>query len=215
MERANKSVGGILGKESINERLASSDLVIRPILQPEKQINNTGFDFRLGYDFLVSVHGRGAYMNASSNGEDGYNVRGLKYHFQESRRQLGETFILHPSQTILATSLEYVKLPSDVMLMLFMRSSYSRLGLSVSTIVQPGYCGCLSLELTNNNFTPINLTIGARLFQGVFQQVSEVTDYFHAPRKYLCQVRPEASSALEDADLQILNRVWKNETHGA
>jgi dCTP deaminase len=214
MERADAaSSSGILSKTRIQERIASNDLVIRPILEPDKQINNTGFDFRLGYDFLVSVHGREAYMNASHNGESGYNVRGLKYHFQESRRQIGETFILHPSQTILATSLEYIKLPSDVLLMLFMRSSYSRLGLAVSTIVQPGYCGCLSLELTNNNFTPINLTVGARLFQGVFQQVSESTDYYHAPRKYSCQVRPEASFALEDADLKVLNEIWKEETH--
>lgn len=195
--------------------MEANDLAIRPILEPHRQINNTGFDFRLGYDFLVSVHGREAYMNASHNGESGYNVRGLKYHFQESRRQIGETFILHPSQTILATSLEYIKLPTDVMLMLFMRSSYSRLGLSVSTIVQPGYCGCISLELTNNNFTPINLTVGARLFQGVFHLVTDNTDYYHSARKYSCQVRPEASSALDDSDLRVLNDIWKKETHNS
>jgi dCTP deaminase len=214
MESKSILSGGVLNKDLIVARLDAKELVIRPLLDPQKQINNTGVDFRLGYDFLVTVHGREAYMNASLNSESGYNVRGLKYHFQESRRQIGETFILHPSQTVLATSLEYIKLPTDIMLMLFMRSSYTRLGLSISTIVQPGYCGCLSLELVNNNFTPINLTVGARLFQGVFIKVVDHTDYYHAIRKYSCHVRPEASSALDDTDLLVLNEIWKNETMG-
>lgn len=203
---------GLLSKEKISQRLQDKELVIRPILDPAKQINNTGFDFRLGYDFLVTVHAREAYMNASLNSDLGDNVSNLKYHFQETRRQLGETFILHPSQTILATSLEYIKLPTDLMLMLFMRSSYSRLGISISTVVQPGYCGCISLELTNNNFTPINLTVGARIFQGVFLPVTNHTEYYHSARKYSCHVRPEASSALEDSDLGSLNEIWKLDT---
>lgn len=205
-----ESSGKVLNKEQIKQKISDGHLVIRPILEPTEQINNTSFDFRLGYDFLINIHGREGYMNASLNMQSGDNIRSLKYHFQESRRQLGETFILHPSQTVLASSLEYIKLPTDIMLSLYMRSSYSRLGLSISTIIQPGYCGCISLELTNNTFSPINLTVGARLFQGVFLPVGGETHYYSKSRKYSCQVRPEASSALEDSDLKTLNDIWKD-----
>src|SRR5919199_6949089 len=150
-------VSSALSGEVIKSRL-DKDIFIRPLLDKEKQINEASVDFRLGYDFMVNVHSRDAYMNASLNTESGLRQRDIRYFFQESRRQLGETFILHPNQTVLATSLEYVKLPNDVLVMLFMRSSYSRLGLSISTILQPGYCGCISLELTNSNSTPVNLT---------------------------------------------------------
>lgn len=88
------------------------------------------------YDFLITIHGREAYLNASLNREEGYPERGLGHHFQEYRRQIGETFILHPNQTILATSLEYLKLPTDVILMLVLCSSYARLGLTISTVIQ-------------------------------------------------------------------------------
>lgn len=206
------SLNGALTRKEIKERL-DQDIFIRPLLVPDKQVNEMAVDFRLGYDFLVTIHGREAYLNASLNNEHGEPNRNLRYFFQESRRQLGETFILHPNQTILATSLEYIKLPDDLFLMLFMRSSYIRLGLSISAIVQPGYCGCISLELTNTNFTPINLTVGARLFQGVFFPVSTPTSYFGTPRKYTCTIRPEASAANEDNDLAILNTLWKKDNH--
>src|SRR5207249_4291784 len=117
--------------------------------------------------------------------------------------------ILHPNQTVLAVTLEYVRLPDDCMLMLFMRSSYARLGLTISTIVQPGYCGCLNLEFTNTNNNPINLAIGARIIQAVVCRVSNTTEYFHTSRKYVCQVRPEPSAVINDEDLAALNQLWK------
>ncbi|MEZ0483175.1 dCTP deaminase [Fibrella aquatica] len=207
-EPIDKALTGSLIKSRLDR-----DLFIRPLLDPEKQINEASVDFRLGYDFMVNVPSRDAYINASLNSLGAPNTRDLKQFFQETRRQLGETFVLHPHQTVLATSIEYIKLPEDLFVMLFMRSSYSRLGLSISTILQPGYCGCISLELTNNNFTPINLTVGARLFQGVFMPTASPVSYFGRQRKYMCQVRPEVSAANQDNDLETLNKLWKSENH--
>lgn len=203
---------GALTKSQITERL-DSDLFIRPLLDADKQINEIGIDFRLGYNFLVNIQGREGFMNASLNPDNGPTPRNLTYFFQETRRQLGETFILHPQQTVLATTLEYVKLPDDIFIMLFMRSSYSRLGLTMSTIVQPGYCGCLSVEMINNSFTPINLAVGARLIQALFMPTALPTKYHDRVRKYMCQVRPEPSAAIEDDDLAKLHQLWRIDNH--
>jgi len=203
-------MSGFASGAQIKEMLNTKQLVIRPLLE-EKQISNIGIDFRLGCNFLVSVHGREAFINTSLNDDTGIGgQRDVKRFFQESRRQLGETFILYPNQTVLAVSLEYVKMPKNHLLALYMRSSYSRLGLTVSTIVQPGYCGCLSIELTNNNNNPINLVVGARVFQGVLVPSDDESDYFGNPRKYVCSVRPEPSAAISDDDILTLSKLWKS-----
>jgi dCTP deaminase len=201
-------MSGFASKKKIKELLASQKMVIRPLLD-EAQISHIGVDFRLGCNFLVSVHGREAFINTSLNEETGTGQRDVRRFFQESRRQIGETFILYPHQTVLASSLEYVKMPKDHLLTLYMRSSYSRLGLTVSTIVQSGYCGCLSIELTNNNNNPIKLVVGARVFQGVLVPSDEESDYFSNPRKYVCSVRPEPSAAIADEDIKTLSELWR------
>lgn len=199
----------ILTKKEVENLIEEKKLFISPLLD-KNQIGEAGIDFRLGYDFLVSVQGRDAFINASKNDwVNGGQRRNIKQFFQSSRRQLGETFILHPNQTVLAVTLEYVRLPENYMLMLFMRSSYARLGLTISTIAQPGYCGCLSLEFTNTNNNPINIAIGARIIQGILCPVSGSTQYFHTQRKYVCHVRPEPSAVINDNDLTLLNDLWK------
>lgn len=206
-----ESIIGCLSKRHIKSLIDSNQLFIRPLLS-EDQIGEVGIDFRLGYDFLVSIQGREAYINASKNDwVDGRSQRNIRQFFQSTRRQIGETFILHPHQTVLAVTLEYVKIPNDCLLKLFMRSSYSRLGITINTIAQPGYCGCLSLELTNNNYNPINLAVGARILQGILYKVTDTTTYFSAAgRKYICQVRPEPSAVINDGDLNVLNQLWKD-----
>lgn len=201
-------MSGFISRKTIKNLIDAKKLVIRPLLE-DSQISQIGIDFRLGCNFLISVHGREAFINTSLNDEFGEGQRDVKRFFQESRRQLGETFILYPNQTVLASSLEYVKMPPNHLLTLYMRSSYSRLGLTVSTIVQPGYCGCLSIELTNNNNNPINLVVGARVFQGVLIPSDDDSDYFSNPRKYVCSVRPEPSAAIMDDDIKTLSELWR------
>jgi len=122
-------------KKDIEDLIKNKELVIRPLLD-NSQISEITVDFRLGYDFLVSVQGRNAFIDASFNYDKKTNS--INSFFQETRRRLGDTFILHPDQTVLTTSLEYIKLPNNVFAILNMRSSYTRLGLTISTIVQPG-----------------------------------------------------------------------------
>jgi dCTP deaminase len=203
------TITGNVIKEDIMRLRKDQALFIRPLLT-EDQIGEVSIDFRLGYDFLVSVQGRDAFINASKNDWiDGGTQHNIKHFFQSTRRQLGETFILHPHQTVLAVTLEYVKLPDDCMLELVMRSSYARLGITINTIAQPGYVGCLNLELTNNNNNPINLAVGARVIQGILHRIAKPGQYFHSPRKYVCQVRPEPSAVINDKDLTVLNQLWK------
>jgi len=198
-----------LSKEQILRLIKERELCIIPLLE-ESQIGDMTVDFRLGTDFLVTIHSSNPFIDASLNNEDRFPI---KSSFQETRRKLGETFLFHPNQTVLASSLEYIKLPKNVYAELSMRSSYLRLGLSVSAIVQPGYCGCISMELTNMNKVPLNLTVGAAMMQGRFFTLTKESNYFFKKRKYMCQVRPVISAVAADGDFKYLREIWKKNNH--
>jgi dCTP deaminase len=198
-----------LVKAEINELIKEGKLSITPLLDPE-QVGDMAIDFRLGTDFLVAIHGSNPFIDASLNNNDRFPI---KNSFQETRRKLGETFLFHPNQTVLASSLEYVKLPKNVYVELTMRSSYLRLGLSLSAIVQPGYCGCLSIELTNVNKIPLNLTVGAAIMQARLFEIKTESNYFSKKRKYMCQVRPLISAVAADEDFIHLNKIWQRINH--
>ncbi|MDQ1160039.1 dCTP deaminase [Chryseobacterium sp. SORGH_AS 447] len=193
----------LIVKEELKELLKNRELFITPILD-EKQFGEISFDFRIGTDFLTQHQGRNAFIDTTKNNNI---TRSIKSSYTETRRKLGEEFLIHPSQPTLFSTLEYVKLPKNVYAVLNLRSSFSRLGLSISTIVQPGYCGCLSVEIVNSGNTSLNILTGTRFLQGRFFRISENTEYFNSERKYACQVRPVSSKANEDEDLERLIRM--------
>ncbi len=127
----------LLPKVEIQELRTNKSLIISPLLS-DHQVGETSIDFSLGCDFLVSIQGRGAYLDANLNYPN--QIASISSFFQETRRVVGETFLLHPNQSILSSSLEYIKMPKNVSALLTMRSSYSRLGLLISSSIQPGYC---------------------------------------------------------------------------
>lgn len=190
----------------IENMIATQQLHIRPLLD-RSQVTNISVDLRLGCDFLVSIKCRDPFIDATRENDAYENI--YKF-YQETRRQIGETFFLHPNQTIMASSLEYIKLPNDVAAIIDMRSSYARMGLTMNSSLEPGYCGCVSIVLTNTSMNPIKLTIGTRLFSMKFVRVGNDTpNYFENRRKYMCQVRPVLSNIFEDKDLEHLEKIRK------
>lgn len=194
-----------LTKTEIRKLYDDNELIIRPLLSDD-QFGEVTLDLRLGTDFLVSIQGREPFIDATGN----LNSRPIHSFFQDTKRLLGEEFYLHPHQTVLCSSLEYIKIPDDIFITLSTRSSYNRLGISLNSIVQPGYCGCISLELTNNNNNPIKLLVGASIIQARFFKLNESTQYFNRSRKYSCQVRPVPSRANNDSDLKLIRGLFNN-----
>lgn len=196
---------GILTKDELNKLIQKKEITIVPLLE-QSQIGEISIDLRIGTDFLALHQGREAFIDTT---KDEIQTRPIKSHFTETRRRIGEHFLLHPAQPVLFSTLEYIKLPNNVYAVLSLRSSYSRLGLTISTIVQPGYCGCFSIEIVNSGNTPIKLVSGARFIQARFIRIENPSNYFQSERKYTCQVRPMPSKANEDIELNKLNNLYK------
>lgn len=200
---SNNKIMGLLTKNEILQLLEQKILIIEPLLD-KSQIGEISVDLRVGIDFLALQQGRNAFIDTTTNE---INTRPIKSHYTQTRRKVGEYFLFHPNQPILFSTLEYLKLPTDVYADLNLRSSFSRLGLSLSTIIQPGYCGCASVEITNKGNTPIRIISGTRMVQIRFYRIDNESEYFHTKRKYNCQVRPVPSKANEDMELRRLKNM--------
>jgi dCTP deaminase len=196
----------LLHKGEVMELLRQSNdgLHIDPLLDPQEQIGEVSVDLRLGCDFCVSVFTRNPSLELRPSSHEG---RGIPTHFQTTRRDIGDSFILYPRQVVLGTTLEYISLPRNIYADISPRSSYLRLGLTTSSHIQPGYRGCASLEMFNNGNIPIELIVGCRLVQARLFRVSGDTDYSSRTRKYHTIVRPTLSKAGDDADLNRLLQV--------
>ena len=201
----------LVSRKAIIEALESSapeSLFIDPLLERESQVNPTGVDLRLGYDFLVSIMTRRPSVELTSTRDQ--ERRSISSYFQETRRDLGDIFVLYPNQVALATTLEYVSVPRNMFADIVSRSSFNRLGVQLSTSVQPGYRGCVSLELVNHGQSPIELVVGGRIAEARFYEIDGELDYIdaaRAPRKYLANVRPIVSQADNDRELVPLAKI--------
>ncbi|WP_432432824.1 dCTP deaminase [Burkholderia gladioli] len=196
----------LLNRDNILASLAENEqdtLFIDPLLD-EAQIGAVSVDLRLGYDFQVSILTRKPSINVYQSETVGR--RGIGSYFQETRRQLGDAFVLYPHQIVLATTLEYVSLPSRMYADVLARSSYARLGIQTSTMIQPGFRGCFPIELFNHSNTPVEIVVGSRLLQARLFEIDVPAQYLgvQPTRKYFGAVRPTVSRADRDPELERL-----------
>lgn len=90
---------------------------------------------------------------------------GESYIDLETGEELGGSFVLEPGQAILATTVEYIKLPPRYAASVYLKSSLARNGLdhALAGWVDPGFEGNLTLELHSHR--PIKLSPGERIIQ--------------------------------------------------
>jgi dCTP deaminase len=181
-------------------------LYLEPLLD-RAQVGAISVDLRLGYDFLVSVLTRRPAIETHPS--ENVRKRAIQSYFQETRRQLGDPFVLYPHQVVLSTTIEYLALPSNIYAEIVIRSSYARLGIGVSTRMQPGWRGTVPLEVFNHGNTPVEMIVGSRFCQAHLYRIETDMDYVSEgiPRKYFGTVRPTVSKADHDEDLAILSRM--------
>jgi dCTP deaminase len=81
--------------------------------------------------------------------------------------RFGEQFVLHPHNFVLGITLEWVRIPPDLGGYIAGKSSLGRRGLIIETAsgLQPGFSGCLALELSNVGEVPLALRPGMRVCQ--------------------------------------------------
>ncbi|UCE62061.1 MAG: dCTP deaminase [Phycisphaerales bacterium] len=129
---------------------------------PTTQIGEGSVNLRLGTHFIVT---KAADLPSVKPQDIG--TREVRQFQQHVSKSFGETFVLHPHRLVLGATFEYIALPDDYAALVLSRSSYGRVGLIVATAtyVQPGWKGCLTLELCNAADIPLELPCGASIAQ--------------------------------------------------
>jgi dCTP deaminase len=80
-------------------------------------------------------------------------------------------FVLHPGEFVLGVTKEQVNLPDNIVGRIEGKSSLGRIGLMIhvtSGFIDPGFRGCLTLQMTNIMRVPLVLRPGKRVCQVVF-----------------------------------------------
>jgi len=173
-QKSNKT--GALTRNELIELIKSNDLVITPLLNPKKQVGNSSVDVRLGTEFIVMK--KRAFSVFDSAEYKDYPSAIVGY---QDRARIGyrKFFTIHPRSIVLGCSLEYLSLPQDVMCYVVGKSSWGRLGLVIATAtkVDPGFRGCITLELVNHGEVPIKLYPGLPIAQLVFHHTTSKSKY--------------------------------------
>ena len=99
---------------------------------------------------------------------------------------------------VLASTVERFAIPTDVLAKVADKSSWARRGLAVqNTIIECGWQGFLTLELTNHGYAPIDIEAGSPIAQIIFHQLSEPTEIPYRG-KYQDQADAPVPSIMEE-----------------
>ena len=209
-----KLSGGALTKREIFERLKTADInskiFFTPMINAEKQIGPSAIDVRLGTQFIIFKRTKYSVLDILESDKKDLDSKIGEYQ-ERVFRSLGEGLVLHPQQLVLGCTLEYVRLPNDLIAEVIGRSSWGRLGLVISaaTLVHPGYAGVITLELANEGDTPIALYPSIRIAQLVLHKLAnfEELDGGLFDTKYLGSIEPSFSRLHEDTEIPIIKKI--------
>lgn len=191
----------VLSDRSIREALASGRLVIDPI--GENAVQPASLDIRLDANFRVFRNHLQPYIDVREEMEE-----------LTQPVEIGEdeSFVLHPGEFVLGSTLEHVGLANDLVARVEGKSSLGRLGLLVHAtagFVDPGWQGKLTLELSNVATLPIRLYYGMKIGQLSFQELTTPAErpYGHPElrSRYQGQTLPTASRMYRDYQPPAVN----------
>ena len=192
-------------------RLCDSDIVAalndgRIGIEPrpdDRVISGVSVDLRLGHRFRVFSSHTIPFIDLSGS-RDEVNQSVEKVMGDEILISEQDTFVLHPGELALGTTLESITLPDDLVGWLDGRSSLARLGLMVHVTahrIDPGWSGNIVLEFFNSGKLPLALRPGMAIGAMSFETLTGPAERPYTKRddaKYRGQSGPVASRISED-----------------
>lgn len=173
----------------MNRAKLEERLVVTPLLNQAESLDPVSVNVRLGNEFIIMKK----QMLETLDVANWENLFKNIARYQEKRRiDYGERFILHPDQLVIGSTLEYISVPRDLMCYVAGKSTWGRTGLIIATAtkVDPGFKGCITLEIVNEGEIPLVLYPGIPIAQLVFHDVSGSDDEGYSG-KYKHAVGPE------------------------
>ena len=141
-------------------------------------VSSYGYDARVSNEFKI-------FTNVNSEIVDPKNFKPTNFVTKKSSE-----CIIPPNSFVLARTVEYFKVPKDVLVICLGKSTYARCGIIVNvTPLEPGWEGHVTLEFSNTTPLPAKIYANEGAAQFVFLKGSEVPEITYADRngKYMRQ----------------------------
>lgn len=141
-------------------------------------VSSYGYDIRVSRQFRIFTNVYGAIVDPKA-----FDPRGLI-------EVEGDTCLIPPNSFALALSMEYFRIPKNVLTICVGKSTYARCGIIVNvTPFEPGWEGQAVLEISNTTPLPAKIYAEEGLAQVLFFEGEHACKESYADRagKYQCQ----------------------------
>jgi dCTP deaminase len=192
----NRVTAVLLSDGDLAKALAAGRLSVEPY--DERMLQPSSLDVRLDRYFRVFDNSRYTHIDPAIRQDELTSLVEVNGE---------EPFVLHPGEFVLGSTFERVALPDDLAGRLEGKSSLGRLGLlthSTAGFIDPGFCGHITLELSNVANLPITLWPGMKIGQLCLFRLSSPAEHPYgsqrAGSRYQGQRGPTPSRAYLNFD---------------
>lgn len=169
---------GILSDRQIRERVRKQGM-IKPFASKQVRkgvisygLSSYGYDMRVANDFKI-------FTNALNATVDPKNFDPASFVSFK-----GKVCIIPPNSFVLARSVEYFKIPRDILTVCVGKSTYARCGLIVNvTPFEPEWEGYVTLEVSNTTPLPAKLYANEGIAQVLFFTGEDICETSYADKK--------------------------------
>ena len=167
------------------KKMCKEHKMIEPFLDHQVSEGKISYGLSsMGYDVRISDEYR-IFTNVNSSLVDPKNFS--DENFIERK---GPYCIIPPNSFVLASTVEYFKIPKDVLVICLGKSTYARCGIIVNvTPLEPGWEGHVTLEFSNTTPLPAKIYANEGVAQFIFLKGNESPEITYADRngKYMGQ----------------------------
>jgi len=187
----------ILSDRDIKKAIADGRVKLDPAPDFATQLGSCSIDLHLGHEFRIFRHSRLSHV-------DVHNMKAAEELMEDVVVPDDQSFVLHPGDLVLATTVEWLEIADDLVGRIEGRSSLGRLGVIVhgtASIFDPGWRGKPVMELGNLGVVPVLLYPGMRICSFTFEEVTSKVEfpyYQKKANKYAGQTSPLASKFGEE-----------------
>jgi dCTP deaminase len=135
-------------------------------------LSSYGYDVRIADDFKIFTN-----INSTIVDPKRFDPRS----FVDFK---GEVCVIPPNSFALARTVEYFRIPRDVLVITLGKSTYARCGIIVNvTPLEPEWEGIVTLEVSNTTPLPARIYAGEGIAQMLFFQSDEACETSYADKK--------------------------------
>ena len=161
------------------QKMAKEHAMIEPFAENQVRngvisfgVSSYGYDIRVADEFKIFTNVYSAVVDPK--------------HFDPNSMVdfIGEICVIPPNSFALARTVEYFRIPRDVLTVCLGKSTYARCGIIVNvTPFEPEWEGYVTLEISNTTPLPARIYANEGIAQVLFFQADEVCDTSYADKK--------------------------------